>query len=202
MVGALGALLALAGCPADLREPERFQVTVGCEPERVAAIFEDSCGTGACHGGDDPQEGLLLVDVDPSALVGAPALGCDGETLVVAGDPAASHLVAKLEGTHDGACGDPMPPLGARLAPEDLACIEGWIRTAGSATPPTADGGPGTDLGTPEPAMDAGIDEPSVEPDLGAAPVDAGAPLLDAGAEPSDAGTASMDAASMEEDAG
>lgn len=103
-------------------------------------ILPNGCGAGAfCHGGTLGQANLLLTDQATAhaqlvgiAAMGAPApppgVSCTGMglTRVVAGDPDASLLVKKLEGTQT--CGTPMPPPPAPLIDAmKQAQVRQWI---------------------------------------------------------------------------
>lgn len=97
----------------------------------VLEIFDYyDCTTSGCHGSgasagslgnlDNANKGhdeLVNEDVD-----------CNGSSYalrVVPGNPDASFLVKKLEGTYD--CGTSMPIVGDSLLPSDLAAIRSWI---------------------------------------------------------------------------
>lgn len=92
----------------------------------VQPIFTASCATTPCHGGGRPAQGVAL---DAARILGSivgVASSCDGTLLVAPGDPDASYLVHKIEGTH--ACGGQRMPSGARVltaAEEDT--IREWI---------------------------------------------------------------------------
>jgi hypothetical protein len=108
--------------------------------ERVFQILNEQCVP--CHSStaDHPNASAKL-DLTAQAasydqLVGGPARGgaCnDGvRTLVVAGDPAASLLIQKLENAA-GLCGSPMPKASGDQAFEPIAAtqideIKAWIR--------------------------------------------------------------------------
>lgn len=102
-------------------------VALGCSPTNEGvrdSIFLPTCATQGCHDTGTAAAGLDLFISDPSSLVGRPSGSCDGEILVVAGDPGASFLIAKL-GDAPG-CGGSMPP-GQSLPGEEIACLETWI---------------------------------------------------------------------------
>lgn len=87
---------------------------------RVRAIFERSC-SGYCHaGGGDVGPSLILAPSDGSAptLLDRPSRQVPRVMLVVPGDPDASYLVRKIDGTmgalpecasNSRRCGIPMP---------------------------------------------------------------------------------------------
>jgi mono/diheme cytochrome c family protein len=73
----------------------------------------------ACHGPDTQEAGLRLDD-----RAAASAELDSGSTAVVPGDAAKSELIARITST------DPdlqMPPEGARLTPDEVKALEGWI---------------------------------------------------------------------------
>ena len=91
----------------------------------MLSVVNSSC-TG-CHTPASGPLGDLDLTTDPyAALVGA-ASQYPGRTLVVAGDPAASFLMAKLEGTQAAAEGTVMPPNGA-LGAAELDLVRAWIQ--------------------------------------------------------------------------
>ncbi|HVY37831.1 MAG TPA: c-type cytochrome domain-containing protein [Polyangia bacterium] len=84
--------------------------------EDVAPILDRWCVS--CHGPDEAQAGLRL-DSYEAAMKG----GDDGP-VIVAGDPAASQLVAQIERR----VRPPMPPK-KRLPRDPIAVIRHWIAT-------------------------------------------------------------------------
>ncbi len=77
-----------------------------------------------CHSGADADAGLdLSAGSAWASLVGAASTEAPGRTRVVPGDPDASYLVAKLEGT----AGDQMPLGGAALPAATIATVRAWI---------------------------------------------------------------------------
>lgn len=102
---------------------------VQCEPTTEGvreAVFEPTCNRMGCHSAASLAGGLDLSADLEAALVGVASSTCTGQILVVAGDPDASFLVAKLRDTPT--CGTPMP-VGQELAPELVTCIADWIAT-------------------------------------------------------------------------
>lgn len=83
----------------------------------IQPIFDTSCALGGCHAGAIPAGEL---DLSPGAaraeLVGVASMQIPGRDRVVPGDPDASYLVQKIEGTA-GISGQPMP-LGCPGAPQ------------------------------------------------------------------------------------
>lgn len=107
---------------------------------KVQAIFEDNCT--ACH--DDGGDEVSLAGA-PSRLLSVKSKAT-GKPLVVAGDPAASYLMAKIEGAK-GIVGDEMPP-GDALKAAQKKTIKDWIASlpppaAPSAAAPSTGGGAG-----------------------------------------------------------
>lgn len=93
--------------------------------ELKSQVFWQSCISSGCHGSVDRAGGLNLESTTLEfELFGREAALCDGETRVVAGNSASSHLVEKLRGTT--ACGVQMPVDGP-LAPATIECVAAWI---------------------------------------------------------------------------
>lgn len=102
-----------------------------CGTLEARAIFQSSCAASVCHDQSQPAAGLDLSGADPAGqLVGVPSALCPDETRVVAGDPEASYLWAKLTESMP-ACGEPMP-VGTSLSAEEITCIQEWIVGLGS----------------------------------------------------------------------
>jgi hypothetical protein len=80
----------------------------------VLPILEANCRGSGCH--TSPQSFFL-----------GGGRGCMGMPLVVAGDPDASFVIDKLEGTLPGGCGMRMPRGRAPLSSENLTTIRTWI---------------------------------------------------------------------------
>jgi hypothetical protein len=127
---ALALLVALSACGGDGTGAPEARSDVPCPTtleELAAQVFQPSCIDSGCHGSGDRAGGL---DLETSALelelFGREAALCDGETRVVPGDAASSHLIAKLRGTND--CGSRMPiGNGAELDPKTIDCVATWI---------------------------------------------------------------------------
>jgi hypothetical protein len=128
-VGYLALMLAAAGCPGRLTEPERFVVATdlgdgGACPD-IPSFFAATCTSSTCHSSDNKAQGLDLQSPDvASRLVGVSATEGPG-VLVDPSSPADSILYQKLS---------PDPPFGARMPlaerPLDssmLACVLAWI---------------------------------------------------------------------------
>ena len=114
----LGALLS--GCA----QPERVGVSFSTQ---VQPLFTEHCA--ACHSAAAAQGGLVLEAGSAyESLVGVPS-GQVELMLVTAGDPQASYLIHKLEGTQGdvGGYGARMPLTGAPLTSEQMGLIRDWI---------------------------------------------------------------------------
>ena len=98
----------------------------------VYSIIAGACGGGSsgCHIGAAPAM-LAMPDPDSaySNLVGVASSKCQGALRVVPGDPAASVLIATLEGT--SSCVQPMPRGRDPLPEAQIEIIRAWI-TAGA----------------------------------------------------------------------
>jgi hypothetical protein len=119
-------LLASAGCPGRLRDKQRFLGDAGSScGDVVANIFVPKCGSGICHGGSAPQQGLDLVSAGVAArVVGVAAKGC-AVTLADPDDPEAGLLYTKL--APDPPCGSQMPLVALPLSDAEVACVLEWI---------------------------------------------------------------------------
>ncbi len=103
-------------------------------PDNVQDVFvRNNCLN--CHAGANPSGNLALDDaaVSEASLVSIGA-NCSnsGDILVVPGDVNASVLHQKLANVNI-ACGGVMPPNGNLLSTVDLAIIDNWIISIGSA---------------------------------------------------------------------
>jgi hypothetical protein len=91
--------------------------------EIQAGLFTPTCSS--CHGGASPSAGLNLEAASSYAsLVGIPSTQNAGVQLVNPGNPDASYLIDKLEGT--AATGNVMPPSGG-IAQVDIDMVRQWI---------------------------------------------------------------------------
>ncbi len=106
----------------------------------VVPIVQASCSLTACHASKESNLGIFLA-YDTAQIYGelqktSPTAA--GEKFVVAGDPAKSYLMVKLEGKQAdlaakcaaGSCGTEMPPEN-KLPADKLDTIRKWI-TAGA----------------------------------------------------------------------
>jgi hypothetical protein len=105
------------GCPGD-----GVSFTVEVEP-----VLVDNCTGMGCHGFPAPAAGLdLTVGNSYGELVDVPSSQCNMRMLVAPGQPGASYLMDKLQGTN--LCfGTKMPKTGAALSPEEIAAVSEWI---------------------------------------------------------------------------
>lgn len=124
--------LAMAACGGGdgPTGPDPGERTIKDNPSFSQDVFEiltrRGCTASDCHGSG--QGGLTMTSAANAYgnLVGRPAAGRAGETLVVPGDAAASYLVKKLEGA-SGIAGARMPLGGQPLDNIDLTNIRNWI---------------------------------------------------------------------------
>jgi mono/diheme cytochrome c family protein len=134
---------------------------------KVKRIFADNCTSCHSKGGEEPS-----LSGSPSRLISMKSRAT-GKPFVTAGDPAASYLVAKINGK--GIKGDLMPLGGDPLTGGQKKAIKDWIVSLAPAadasppgvTPPTGDGAPtpvgtpeGTPTTTPDPAAGDGVATP------------------------------------------
>ncbi len=132
-------LLALAAC-TDPTAPADKGDSGGTEEGfcGVQSILASQCV--ACHSASGLAGGLDLQTDAHAALVGVPSSLYAGRTLVVAGDPDGSFLLAKLAGTQTGSEGGIMPPGGA-LPDADVAVVRAWIEAGATEACETPDSG-------------------------------------------------------------
>jgi hypothetical protein len=97
-----------------------------------AKVFSVNCAISGCHGGSAVQQGLRL-DAGFSAanLINVPSPRDSSLVRVVPGNPGASFLIQKLEGTQT--LGDRMPQFGPYLPQSTIDEIRLWIQ--GGAQP-------------------------------------------------------------------
>lgn len=109
----------------------------------VLQIIQADCL--ACHAATYPSGGLDLQTDPHAALVGVASPTYAGQTLVVAGDPDASFLVAKVSGTQTADQGGIMPPPDG-LSSKRVEAIRAWISEGAPSTcdEPTDTGGTGS----------------------------------------------------------
>lgn len=145
---AVAIACSLTACPGRLERPERFGLggsgDAGSSPgpdggsvapgtdagpsgPSAAEILAMRCAGSGCHGALSPALGLDLESPGlRDRMVDVAAVGCSGQTLVVAGDPASSYLFTKMS-SDTPACGSRMPLLRDALPADELATVEAWI---------------------------------------------------------------------------
>lgn len=167
--GILIACGLAAGCPGDLEGEWPDTPLPQCEGDIdvVTQIFGRHCGTDACHDGPEPEEGLdLIQDSDDAvfmSLISVESTQCDGRVRIDPNDVSQSFILDKIRGRSaiPPGCGDQMP-FGSRLNPNEISCVERWIRQRID----------GVDAGMVDAAMpDAGMEDAGEED---AGPDDAG----------------------------
>src|SRR5437016_3603260 len=119
------ALLTLAACGGGGNAPPS-----GVQPTLASIqdnVFTVTCAVPGCHGGVSAQQGLRL-DPGFSAgnLINVPSPRDSNLIRVVPGDPDASFLIQKLQGTQT--LGDRMPDGGPYLTTAQVNVIRQWIQ--------------------------------------------------------------------------
>jgi hypothetical protein len=156
----LGALLTLAGCPANLEDPQRFAdggaVTTNSIPPCLQTLFSGTgkCAGNVCHSaGAMPAGGLDLTSPDVAArLINVPAthgdidfdgggVTCPTAKLIDTSNPSASWLLIKIDGMQ-GTCGSAMPQIGT-LTSAETSCIQNYVTSVASDAGATMSGGSG-----------------------------------------------------------
>lgn len=158
----LGALLTLAGCPANLEDPQRFAdggaITTGpgAIPTCLQTLFSGTgkCSGNVCHSaGAMPAGGLDLTSPNVAArLINVPAthgdidfdgggVTCPMAKLIDTSNPSASWLLIKINGTQ-GTCGSAMPQVGT-LTSAEKTCIQNYVTTVSADAGTTMSGGSG-----------------------------------------------------------
>lgn len=137
IVRACAAIMLVTACGTDSApscgEPDPAAPPAAADDVRT--ILAGNCALGGCHL-HAPGAGGLVLDASSSAwlaaVVGVPAQESSLD-LVAPGDPQASWLVHKVEGSFCGmtctpglGCGGQMP-LGTALSDADRTTIIGWI---------------------------------------------------------------------------
>src|SRR5438132_3351040 len=123
------ALLTLAACGGGGNAPP-----AGLQPTLASIqdnVFTVTCAVPSCHGGAGAQQGLRL-DPGFSAgnLIKVPSPRDPNLIRVVPGDPDASFLIQKLDGTQT--LGDRMPDGGPYLTTATVNVIRQWIQNGPS----------------------------------------------------------------------
>jgi hypothetical protein len=92
-----------------------------------ANVFSVSCAVPGCHGGANAQVDLRLdAGFSGGYLINVPSPRSAGLIRVVPGDPDASFLIQKLQGTQS--LGDRMPLFGPYLPQNTIDVIRQWIQ--------------------------------------------------------------------------
>lgn len=123
---ASGSTMVIVGDNSSPRQTDTIIVNVAVSfSQQIQPIFNAGCAVSGCHlpGGSGPMS--LATGVSHGALVGIPATGgpCAGDQRVQPGNPNASALVKRLEGT----CGTRMPIGGPQLSGAQIQLIRDWI---------------------------------------------------------------------------
>ena len=95
---------------------------------QIAPTLQAACAT--CHlTGQEAGKMSLIPAKAIATLVNVDAIGAKGVKRVVPGDPDASYIIMKLEGTHvaKGGIGGSMPFGAPKLPPEKIAAFRQWI---------------------------------------------------------------------------
>ena len=122
---ALVALVALAGCPGSLEDPQRFADQFGGGCPDVPALFQSSCASAGCHSTSDLAGSLDLASpMVFGRLSGKMAAGGPG-LLIDPDQPEASVLYSKL--TAAPPFGSRMPLAAEALDDATVACVLAWI---------------------------------------------------------------------------
>ena len=106
---------------------------------QVQQIFTENCAFGGCHGGGAPREGMSLVAGQTySNTVNVPSVQMPSLDRIEPGNPDASYLIDKIEGTgllqRMPAGADPLPPASIQL-------IRDWISAGAPNNPVIPDPG-------------------------------------------------------------
>lgn len=122
---------ALSGCSGS---PENGNASLQAEADKslfqaeIAPLLASNCAT--CHMTGQEAGNMALIPAKAiESLVGVKSVEAPDLVRVVPGDPDASYLVMKLEGTHlaKGGTGAQMPFGAAPLPKETIAKIRQWI---------------------------------------------------------------------------
>lgn len=116
-------LLALAGCPGRLEDPDKFR---SCQLDVEKDILVAKCGLAGCHAAMSPQNGLDLVSAGVAGRLATSTSMCNGKSQK-------AFMAEKL--TAAPACGSQMP-LGEPLTTAEDACVREYLNGLG-----TSDGG-------------------------------------------------------------
>lgn len=143
----LSAAAPLGGCPSSEKECTDYTPRATFDPNapvsfkaNVLPIFASSCAFSTCHGSTtgDPN-GIFLGAASASTvrngIVDVPSGELPSMVFVKPGDPRASYLMKKVDGTQclldaqckDGTCGDSMPKGDSLLDEDTRDTIRRWI---------------------------------------------------------------------------
>lgn len=122
-----GAALLAVACAAQAQAPALDTAAVSYQDD-IVPLLESNCAT--CHLTGEEAGGMSLVgDSAIAFLVNKPSQEAPALVRVVPGNPDASYIVMKLEGTHitHGGSGAQMPFGAPPLSPGQIAKIRQWI---------------------------------------------------------------------------
>lgn len=124
-VGLALGVVALAGCPGSLENPEAFgDASTVCDAPKT--ILGPRCATSNCHDAEDPISNLDLTPDDGlvARLSGVAGVDCAG-TLLDTASPESSLILTKCQA--DNTCAARMPITGAKLTADEEQCLLEWI---------------------------------------------------------------------------
>ena len=123
-----------------------YVVPAGFDPNTPQVTFSrdvfplfDTCSDSKCHGQQGNDTKLFISETDPRSTVpsfiNVPSQKLATMMLVKPGDPNASFLMKKLDGSHcvldkqcvGGTCGDQMPNKETQLTVEERDKVRRWI---------------------------------------------------------------------------
>ena len=126
-----GALVALTGCFSDRpTEPTAPVISFATD---IQPIFSGSCAFSNCHGATRANPGakpmVLAEGLAYDNIVGVAAAELPTMPRIQPGQPDASYLVHKLQGTHltVGGTGSRMPLGGAPVAQATIDRLRAWV---------------------------------------------------------------------------
>jgi hypothetical protein len=125
MAGGIAGSGMAGGAGADSEDGAEGAPATSCDG---FAVLQTYCATSGCHGMPNAPLGDFASSEDAAReFVGVQGrISCAGQGAIIdTDDPEASVLVAKM--SDDPPCGIQMPPTGAPLTDEDVACVVDWI---------------------------------------------------------------------------
>lgn len=128
VLGSAALLAAACSAQAEVGTTAPAAATPVSYQADIVPLIESQCAT--CHlTGEEAGDISMVGDVARDFLVSKPSQEAPAIMRVVAGNPDASYLVMKLEGTHltHGGSGGQMPFGAPPLAPEQIAKVRQWI---------------------------------------------------------------------------